>query len=77
MYKSHTFVLLDQASEQFGKRFEAAAQNMEQLINDVAAMRNQVHELTADVIHLKQRMAAIDKTNNNTVTDFSIPQTEQ
>lgn len=82
VYKSHTFILLDQASEQltvehFNKRFEAVAQNIEQLVYDVATMRNQIDELIADVVHLKHHIPAIDKTNNNVDANFSTPQTEQ
>jgi polyhydroxyalkanoate synthesis regulator phasin len=48
--------------EYFDRRFETIAQNMEHIISDVNTMRKQIDQLIPDIIHLKQRMADIQKS---------------
>lgn len=50
---------------------------MEQLIYDIITMRNQIDELMTDVVHLKHRITAIDKTNKNVDANYPIPQSKQ
>ena len=67
--RSSDHLIVDELFEYFDKRFRIVAHNMEQLMSDVAALRNQIDELIPDVICLKQHIHDTGKTNKKEYDD--------